>query len=111
MLFMAGLMLILHLVNYVSLPKKSEPVWQTLYNKVLKQLAKQGINKPISMTPEQFSSQMRHDYPALALIFTRFTVCYSRLCYKPLTDIERHKLTDLMKQHYQTLTKSISAKH
>ena len=111
MLSMVGLMLLLHLTHYFSLPKKSEPVWQILYYKILTQLAKQGIEKPISMTPEQFSSQIRRDFPSLALIFSRFTACYSRLCYKPLTETERRKLMVMMKQHYKTLTKSISAKY
>lgn len=108
---MLGLLLFLHFANNVNLPKKTKPLWQIIYNKVLQQLKQQGIEKPISMTAEQFSAQIRQDYPQLGIIFSRFTTCYCRLCYKTLTDTERHKLSSLMQQQYKVLRKTISAKH
>jgi transglutaminase-like putative cysteine protease len=109
-LSMLGLLLFLHYTNNVSLPKKIKPLWHILYNKVLQQLKQQGIEKPISMTAEQFSAQIRQDYPTLGLIFSRFTACYCRLCYKKLTDTERQRLSSLMQKQYKVLRKSIAAK-
>ncbi|KGJ92802.1 DUF3488 and DUF4129 domain-containing transglutaminase family protein [Colwellia psychrerythraea] len=100
-LSMSILMLFLHLLN--STKRKQLPLakWQQIYHKAITKLAKQGINKPVAMTVNDFSKQVRQQCPELAIVFTRLSASYNQLCYQTLSLSEQEKLTLTMKQQYQ----------
>ncbi|TYK64559.1 transglutaminase TgpA family protein [Colwellia echini] len=90
------LLLLLHFINRAKrIPEPLTP-WQILYSKTLRQLAKQGIEKPVSMTTNDFAKFIREQYPELALSFTRLTVSYNALCYQPLPLEEKQKMIALL---------------
>ncbi len=106
---MIMLMFFLYLFNRSTSNKQALSKWQLVYNKALAQLAKQGIDKPIAMTVNDFSKKVRSQYPELAIVFTRLSVSYNCLCYQTLSTAEQDELTLTMQQQYrhflQTLKK------
>ncbi|PKI17909.1 transglutaminase family protein [Colwellia sp. 12G3] len=104
---MVMLMLFLHLLNRSKSKKKPLAKWQLVYQKSLGQLAKQGIVKPAAMTVNNFSKQVREQYPELAIVFTRLSVSYNRLCYQTLAKDEQLKLTLTMQQQYQDFCQTL----
>ncbi len=108
---MGVLWLLLYLLSLAGTrsPKKIAVVWQSLYQKALLNLAKQGIEKPMSMTPKQFAATIKLKSPISAIIFERFTACYNQLCYQPLDDVQREKLYLVMQQEYRALIQSLKA--
>jgi hypothetical protein len=106
---MTTLLLFLHFFNRSTSKKQSLSSWQLLYQKVLAQLAKQGMTKPVAMTVNDFAKQVREQYPELAIVFTRLSASYNCLCYQVLSTDEQLTLTLAMQQQYrhflQTLKK------
>lgn len=100
---MTTLMLFLHFFNRSKSKKQSLSSWQLVYQKVLAQLAKQGMTKPVDMTVNDFAKQVREQYPELAIVFTRLSVSYNSLCYQPLSTDEQVKLTLAMQQQYHLI--------
>lgn len=100
---MTMLMLFLHLINRVEQKKIPLAKWQIFYHKALTQLAKQGIKKPTGMTVNDFAKQVREQSPELAIVFTRLSTSYNRLCYQTLTINEQTKIALTMQQQYQQL--------
>ena len=100
---MTMLMIFLHLLNRVKDKQKPLTKWQIVYHKALALLAEQGIEKPSSMTVNDFAKQVRELYPELAITFTRLSTSYNRLCYQTLTNNEQDKIALTMQQHYQQL--------
>jgi hypothetical protein len=98
---MVMLMLFLHFFNRSTLKKQRLSKWQLVYQKALGKLAKQGIVKPVAMTVNDFSRQVRAQYPELALVFTRLSVSYSYLSYQVLSTDEQLKHTIKIQQHYR----------
>ena len=64
-------------------------------------LAKQGMDKPSSMTVNDFAKEVRQQCPELAIVFTRLSASYNRLCYQTLSTNEQEKLMLTMQQQYQ----------
>ena len=98
---MSMLMLFLHLLNRSKTKPQSLTKWQILYQKSMVKLAKQGMDKPPSMTVNDFAKEVRQQCPELAIAFTRLSVSYNRLCYQMLSTNEQEKLTLSMQQQYQ----------
>ncbi|MFQ3277859.1 MAG: hypothetical protein ACI8SZ_002205, partial [Colwellia sp.] len=98
---MVMLMLFLHFFNRSTLKKQRLSKWQLVYQKALGKLAKQGIVKPVAMTVNDFSSQVRAQYPELAIVFTRLSVSYSYLSYQVLSTDQQLKHSVKIQQHYR----------
>ena len=98
---MSMLMLFLHWMNRPKQKTKILVSYQLTYHKALKQLAKQGIEKPVGMTVNDFSKQVRKQAPELAISFTRLSLSYNQLCYQVLPQSEQDKLTLSLQQQYQ----------
>ncbi|WP_019029007.1 transglutaminase TgpA family protein [Colwellia piezophila] len=98
---MAILMLFLHLLNQPKKKSRSLTKWQRIYQKSLTQLAKQGLDKPVAMTVNDFSKQVRRECPELAIVFTRLSASYNCLCYQPLSAAKQEELTLAMQHQYQ----------
>ena len=98
---MSMLMLFLHLLNRSKTKPQSLTKWQILYQKSMAKLAKQGMDKPSSMTVNDFAKEVRQQCPELAIVFTRLSASYNRLCYQTLSTNEQEKLMLTMQQQYQ----------
>jgi transglutaminase-like putative cysteine protease len=98
---MVMLMLVLHLLNRSKRTKPHVAQWQVIYQKALGKLAKQGLNKPVSMTVNDFSKKVREQSPGLAIVFTRLSESYNCLCYKALPPNDQDKLTVSMQNQYK----------
>ena len=98
---MTMLMLFLHLLNRVKQKKPSRTQWQIIYQQALEQLAKQGLDKPVGMTVNDFAKQVREQSPDLAIAFTRLTASHNRLCYQTLSTTEQDELALTMHQQYR----------
>jgi len=108
---MVTLMLFLHLLNRSKRIQPTLAQWQVIYHKALGKLAKQGLNKPVAMTVNDFSKEVREQCPELAIVFTRLSISYNCLCYKSLTAIEQDKLTITMQQQYKHFLQTMKNKH
>jgi len=108
---MVTLMFFLHLLHRSKQTRQPLAKWQVIYHKALEELAKQGLNKPVAMTVNDFSKEVRGQCPELAIVFTRLSVSYNCLCYKALTQIEQDKLTVTMQQQYRHLLKKMKNNH
>ena len=104
---MAMLMLFLYLFNRSKRIVQPLTKWQALYHKALEQLAKQGIQKPVSMTVNDFSKQVRDRIPELAIVFTQLSGSYNALCYRTLTTDEQTKLTLMMDKQYRSFVHTL----
>lgn len=98
---MVILLLFLHLLNRTNRKQQTLTRWQLIYQKSLIILTKQGMNKPVSMTVNDFARQVRQQYPELSIVFTRLSASYNRLCYQTLSISEQEKLILTMKQQYK----------
>ncbi|MBU2870509.1 DUF3488 and transglutaminase-like domain-containing protein [Colwellia sp. E2M01] len=103
------LLLLLHFINRTKTKSQNVALWQILYNQALNRLAKQGIDKPISMTVNDFAKHIREQYPELAISFTRLTVSYNMLCYKDLSVEQKGKQISLMKQQYKDFKQTLNS--
>jgi len=104
---MVTLMWFLHLANRIQRKQKVLTKWQSIYQKAIDKLAKRGLEKPIAMTVNDFSKQVRLEYPELAIVFTRLSNTYNRLSYQTVSINEQEKLTITMQQQYQHFIKAI----
>jgi len=98
---MVMLMLFLHLLNRSKQTQIPLAKWQVIYQKALGKLAKQGLDKPVAMTVNDFSKKVREQCPELAIVFTRLSASYNCLCYKALTQDEQDKLILTMQRQYR----------
>lgn len=98
---MTMLMLFLQRLNRSKIKPKLLAQWQIIYQKAIVKLAKQGMEKSPSMTVNDFAKQVREQCPELAIVFTRLSASYNRLCYQMLSTNEQEKLTLTMQQQYQ----------
>ncbi len=108
---MVMLMLFLHLLNRSKRSQLPLAQWQVIYKKALGKLAKQGLNKPVAMTVNDFSKKVREQCPELAIAFTRLSASYSCLSYKALTLDEQDKLILTMQRQYRHLLQTMKNKH
>jgi len=103
---MAMLMFILQLINRTKKTKQQSP-WQRVYIKALTKLAKQGLEKPVGMTVNDFAKQVRAQCPELAITFTRLSASYNNLSYQTLTPQAQEKLLLTMQQQYQHFVQTL----
>jgi len=108
---MVMLMLFLHLLNRSKQTQIPLAKWQVIYQKALGKLAKQGLDKPVAMTVNDFSKKVREQCPELAIVFTRLSASYNCLCYKALTQDEQDKLILTMQRQYRHLLQTMKNKH
>jgi transglutaminase-like putative cysteine protease len=108
---MVMLMLFLHLLNRSKQSQLPLAQWQVIYQKALGKLAKQGLNKPVTMTVNDFSKKVREQCPELAIAFTRLSASYNCLCYKALTLDEQDKLILTMQRQYRHFLQTMKNKH
>ncbi len=99
-LSMLMLMLLLHWLNRPKVKKQTFAQWQIIYHKAIDRLAKQGIEKPLAMTVNDFAKKIRQQCPELAIVFTRLSASYNRLCYQTLSISEQEKQAVTMQQQY-----------
>ena len=97
----------MHLFNRSTQIRQPLTSWQRVYNKALSQLAKQGIDKPLAMTTNDFAQKIRAQHPELAIVFTRLSLSYNALCYQVLTSDEQAKLILTIQQQYKDFTKTL----
>jgi transglutaminase-like putative cysteine protease len=108
---MVTLMLFLHLLNRSKRTQFPLAKWQVIYHKALGVLAKQGLNKPVAMTVNDFSKKVREQCPELAIVFTRLSESYNCLCYKDLSLNEQNIITLTMQRQYRDFLQTLKNKH
>jgi len=101
---MLMLLLILQLLNRSKLKQQPKTQWQLIYLKALAKLAKHGLEKPASMTANDFAKQVRVQCPELAIAFTRLSASYNSLSYQTLSPQRETQLTLTMQQQYRQFT-------
>ncbi len=104
---MVMLMLVLQLLNRSKVKKQPQTPWQLIYLKALTKLSKQGLDKPVAMTVNDFANQVRVQCPELAIAFTRLSVSYNNLSYQTLTPQVQAKLILTMQQQYKQFITAI----
>ena len=104
---MVLLLSILHIANRVNKTKPTLNIGEKLYFKALAQLAKLNIEKPPSMTVNDYAKEVREIAPELAISFTRLSASYNRLCYQNVSQTEKTALMVTMQQQYQHFFKKL----
>jgi transglutaminase-like putative cysteine protease len=104
---MTMLMVFLHLLNRPKQKVKVLARYQLTYNKALNLLSKQGIEKPVAMTVNNFAQHVSEQSPELAISFTRLARSYNQLCYQILPQSTQDKLTLTIQQQYQQFFQAV----
>lgn len=88
----------------------NETPWLVLYLKALNLLAKQGLLKEATLTPNAFAKKVRVEYPSIAIHFTRFSNTFNQLSYQQLSNEEQQLLLKKFQRQYDSFaqaTKSV----
>ncbi|WP_426370237.1 transglutaminaseTgpA domain-containing protein [Pseudocolwellia sp. HL-MZ7] len=73
------------------------------YQLVLLKLSKQGIDKPLAMTPKDFVLVIKKELPEIAFEFAKFSQLYSSLEYQALDYKQKITTTKAFKQSYKRI--------
>lgn len=106
-LILSMLLLIAVLSWYNRIPNPKRSLQNKLYQKALMLLAKQGLDKPASMTVNDFALYVRNQSPELGMAFTRFSASYNALSYQTLSSEELQQLELKINNQFQQVKKLI----
>ena len=81
-------------------PIKTQLAWVNLYNQALQLLSKKGLTKPLSLSANEFASDVQLTFPEVSNNFNLFTQCFMRLQYQKLSSQEQDKLLIIMKKEW-----------
>lgn len=73
------------------------------YQQIILMLQKQGIHKPIDMTPKDFVLVIKKELPELAFEFAKFTQLYTSLSYQSLNEKQKESVTKAFKKSYKRI--------
>ncbi|WP_441003721.1 transglutaminase family protein [Pseudocolwellia agarivorans] len=73
------------------------------YQLILEKLSKQGVHKPLDMTPKDFVLVIKQQLPEIAFEFAKFSQLYSSLEYQALDDKQKQVTSKAFKQSYKRI--------
>lgn len=104
---MLAFLLIMQYINRTPRKIKTLTTSQITFNKALTLFAEQGLNKPASMTVNNFAKEVRMKYPALAISFSRFSDTFNALNYQDLSDDKKSQLNKSLELQLRELMKQM----
>ena len=85
-----------------------ESPWLVEYNQLLKSLEKNGIIKPMNMTPSLFSKEVSKKHPHIAAQFIEFTHTFEKLNYEDLQVRDKNALFVYLKRQGKSLKSALN---
>jgi len=101
-LLVISLFILWWVVRRINVYRKPQNI-NYYYQQMVLMLQKEGIDKPIDMTPKDFVLVIKKELPELAFEFAKFTQLYTSLAYQPLNGKEKEAITKAYKQSYKRI--------
>ncbi|MDO7085628.1 DUF3488 and transglutaminase-like domain-containing protein [Pseudocolwellia sp. AS88] len=73
------------------------------YQLIIEKLSKQGVHKPLDMTPKDFVLVIKQQLPEIAFEFAKFSQLYSSLEYQALDDKQKQVTSKAFKLSYKRI--------
>ena len=73
------------------------------YQLIIEKLSKQGVHKPLDMTPKDFVLVIKQQLPEIAFEFAKFSQLYSSLEYQALDDKQKQLTSKAFKLSYKRI--------
>jgi transglutaminase-like putative cysteine protease len=97
------LMLFFFLINRLDfsfLHNKKLPLHLALYQKLIQQLSKKGLTKPIGTTANDFAQIVGQHYPEISQDFIEFTRIFENFMYQKFNATDNGEAAELIKKQY-----------
>jgi transglutaminase-like putative cysteine protease len=86
--------------NFSFLQRNKLPIHLALYQKLIYQLSKKGLAKPIDTTPTNFAQIVAQHYPEISQDFIEFTRIFEVLMYRKSNTEDNDELERIIKKQY-----------
>lgn len=83
--------------------RKKLPLWLSLYQQALAQLAKKGTKKSTDMSPSDFALVVAQQHPEIAKQFKEFTTTFETLMFRDLNNKQQTVYLSRLKQQFNRL--------